>query len=98
MPPNVTSWPGAVRDTVVPERGEVPRAKTGSPIARSPRRSRQKPSQTIPARPRRRASVAKSSPKTARVPPYVATTSTSPGAASASAVITGRWSSSATTV
>src|SRR5919106_4163186 len=52
----------------------------------------------MPARPRRRASVARSSPYTARVLPFVATTSTSPGAASARALITGRWSSSATTV
>ena len=50
------------------------------------------------ASPRRCASVANSSPNTARAPPFVAITSTSPGAASASALITGRWSSSATTV
>ena len=42
--------------------------------------------------------MANSSPKTARDPPFAAITSTSPGAASASAPITGRWSSSATTV
>src|SRR4051812_3620955 len=51
---------------------------------------------TTPARPRRRASVANSSPRTASRPPSM--TSTSPGEASASALNTGRWSSSARTV
>src|SRR5688572_5050370 len=97
-PPHTTVAPRAARDTDVPDRGVVPRAYTGSPIWRRPRRSRQNPSATMPARPRRRASVANSSPNTARVPPFVAMTSTSPGSASASAVITGRWSSSARTV
>ena len=68
-PPHAIVAPGAARDTVVPERGVVPRANTGSPMARRPRRSRQKPSVTMPARPRRFASVANSSPNTARVPP-----------------------------
>ena len=60
--------PNAARDTVVPDRGVVPRANTGSPMRRRPRRSRQNPSATIPASPRRRASPANSSPKTARDP------------------------------
>ena len=84
---------GVALEVVVPERGVVPRANAGRPICRSPRRSRQYPSATIPASPRRFASVANSSPNTARSPPFVAITSTSPGLASASAVITGRWSS-----
>ena len=69
----------------LPERGTVPRAKAGSPSARSPATSRHQPSVTMPASPRRFASVANSSPNTASVPPSVAITSTSPGAASASA-------------
>src|ERR671914_124179 len=52
----------------------------------------------MPARPRRRASVTNSPQKPAPAPPWVATTRTSPGAASLRALITGRWSSSATTV
>ena len=40
-PPQVIVAPRAARDTVVPERGVVPRANTGNPIRRSPRRSRQ---------------------------------------------------------
>ena len=52
----------------------------------------------MPASPRRFASVANSSPNTASLPPSVATTSTSPGRAAASADMTGRWSSWAMTV
>ena len=86
------------RETVEPDAGIVPRANTGRPSARRPWTSRQRPSITTPASPRRRASVANSSPSTASRPPLVAITSTSPGSASASALITGRWSSSAVTV
>ena len=35
-PPQTTVAPGAARDTVVPERGVVPRANTGSPMPRRP--------------------------------------------------------------
>ena len=97
-PAKRTRWLSGARDTVVPERGSVPRAKAGSPSARRPATSRQKPSVTMPASPRRFASVANSSPNTASAPPSVAITSTSPGAAAASALITGRWSSCARTV
>src|SRR5215213_1207976 len=97
-PPQLTGSFSAGRATVEPERGIVPRAKTGSPSRRRPATSRQRPSITTPASPRRRASVANSSPSTATLPSPVTITSTSPAAASASPPNTGRWSSGASSV
>src|SRR5690349_606481 len=96
-PPQRTRWPGAARETAVPDAGTVPHANTGSPRRRRPATSRHRPSITMPATPRRLASVANSSPATARRPPWLTTTSTSPGRAASRAANNGRWSSRATT-
>ncbi len=77
--------------------GATPRAYTGRSSWASVRLSRHRPSITIPATPRRSASVANSSPATA-CSSWPATTRTSPGPASCSPASIGIRSSRASTV
>ena len=78
-------------------RGLTPVANTGRSIARSVRLSRHSPWITMPASPRRSASVANSSPATARSG-SPATSRTSPGPADRSPTMTGTRSPCASTV
>ena len=93
-PPKRTARPGAARETVVPERGSVPRAKAGRPSARSPR---DVAAEAVGDDPRQPAALGLGREQLAEHrarPPSVGDHQHVAGrGASASALITGRWSS-----
>src|SRR5262245_57807990 len=97
-PPQTTACWVVPRRSAVPAAGQTHRAYTGSERVASLTVSRQAPSMTMPASLRRVASVANSSPPSARVPPPPSMTSTSRGSDSCSALMTVRKSSRQRTV
>src|SRR6516162_4940175 len=97
-PPHDTASWVAPRRCAVPAAGQTQRAYRGNCSVASLAVSRQAPLITIPVSLRRAASVANSSPASARVPPSPSMTNTSPGSDSSSALMTVRKSSRQRTV
>ena len=95
-PPQTIVAPGAARDTVVPERGVVPRANTGSPMRAQAAHVAAEPVGDDPGQPApARLAGEQLAEDGARAAVGGDRRARRPAAAAASALITGRWSSSA---